>query len=107
MRIRILRSLTRDDSRTIENPPLTRGISVSRLFLEACGLLLASVELVDGGRLENALFAGVERVALGAAFDFDFVTVGAHRGESVSAGAGDLDFLVIRVDVLLHMKGSG
>ncbi len=104
VRFRTVSSISRSSKE--KSPSFRTGI-FRGLFLDGSGLLLASVELVDRGGLEDALFTGVERVAFVAGFYLDFVAEGALGSEGVTAGASNGDVVERRVDVLLHMKGVG
>lgn len=61
-----------------------------RLFFESVGLFLTSGKTINRTSLENTLLARVERVALGAAFHFDFASDRASSNERVSARADNL-----------------
>ena len=71
------------------------------LFLTAETL----VEFVDlTGRVEDLLFAGVERVAIRAYVDAHVIfTIGRASDECVATAAFDVDFVVLRMCVSFHL----
>ena len=76
-------------------------------FLSSTGFAEHSKTLVESfdasAGINNLLFAGIERVALRADFDIDIVTCSRADLEFVAAGATYVDFLVLRMNILLHL----
>ena len=67
------------------------------------GLFVAAVELVDPARgIDELLFAGEERVALGADADAD-LRLGRFGFPYFAARADDLRVFVFRMDFLFHV----
>src|ERR1700755_242190 len=85
--------------------PLLQGRAPSKqlLLLGCVHLRVLRLELGDpAGGVQNALLAGVERVAGAAGLDTDVALGGAAGGEGAAAGADDLGGRVLRVDAALH-----
>src|SRR5690349_9005024 len=75
------------------------------LLLRGVDLGVLRLELRDPARgVEDALLAGVERVAGAAGLDADLAALGgAAGGEGAAAGADDLGGRVLRVNAALHV----
>ena len=69
---------------------------------------VAFLELIDASaRINEFLLAGKERMALGADIDFDNVYVlGGSGFKRRTASTLQLDYLVVRMNVLLHIITS-
>jgi hypothetical protein len=68
---------------------------------EVAKLLVEAINATSG--INDLLFAGVERVALGAHLDVErFFAHGGLGGELVTAGAGNGYFFVVRLNIGLH-----
>jgi hypothetical protein len=77
------------------------GRSGSGFTQHGAELLVESFNAASG--INDLLFAGVERVTHGADFNVEGrFAHGGTRRESAAAGAGHLDFFVIRVDCVFH-----
>ena len=62
------------------------------------------IELLDAAsRINDLLFAGVERMAGSAHFDMQRLLHRRSGREGVAAGAGHRDFVVCRMDVGFHL----
>ncbi len=72
------------------------------LFALAFGKFL--VEAIDTAvLLDETLFSGIERVAVGASINLDFLQGGASLERRTAGGASDLAGVVFRMDSFFHV----
>ena len=91
-----------------EKPPLGRSFLFSLLaFVGGFGFLELLVEAIDAAIVEDdALIAGVERMAVRAGVDFDVAHGRASLEDGTAGGAGNGRVLVRRMDAFLHFPNS-
>lgn len=65
---------------------------------------VTAAELIDlTSRVEDLLFAGIERMTLGADFDLHlWLSVSGSSYEMIAAAADHLDVMVVRMDIGFH-----
>jgi hypothetical protein len=91
----------------LKSPRFRRGFDVftfvrkETLFLDSF-LVLAAEALHATGGVNQLLFAGEKRVAVGADFQADFAFMGGPCGENVAACAMHAHFVVSGMDTWLH-----
>src|SRR5487761_2636178 len=71
-----------------------RGLGLLRVFLAEF--------LHTAGGVHDLLLAGVERMAIGAHLDMQRLAHGRVGLPSIAAAAGNLDFVIVGVDVCFH-----